>query len=86
MSTSVATLAADDVPRGAAALGVDDDADDDEDEVCDDPVDVAAWPPVSTAAIANLLSEELDGAEAELLAANVTLLAGEMDGTEDPVP
>ena len=86
VSTSVATLAADDVPRGAAALGVDDDAEDDEDEACDDPVDVAAWPPVSTAAIANLLSEELDGAEAELLAANVTLLAGEMDGTEDPVP
>ncbi len=81
-TSALAALAVYDPPVGAATLG----ADDDEDDGCDDPDDVAAGLPVSTAAIADLLSEEFDGAEAELLAANVTPLADDMDGTEEPVP
>jgi hypothetical protein len=51
-----------------------------------DVADVVVWLPVSTAAIADLLSEEFDNAEAELLAVNVTPPAREMEGSEEPVP
>jgi hypothetical protein len=79
-TSALATVAVYDPPLAAGALGVEDDEDD------DDPDDVVAGLPVSTAAIADLLSEEFDGAEVGLLAAIVTPLADVMDGTEVPVP
>jgi len=49
-------------------------------------VDASDWIPAATAAIADLVSGEFEKAVAELLAANVTPPAGEMAGTEEPVP
>jgi hypothetical protein len=86
LTSLLVVVVVNDFVPGVAALD-----DEDEDDCADpgavaDPEDVAVWLPVSTAAIADLLSEELDGAEAELLAAIVTLLACEMDGIEEPGP
>jgi hypothetical protein len=82
----LAAVALSDVPLDVAAPVEDgDDAKDDVD-VDVDPDEVAGCAPVSTAAIADLFSTEFDSAGAELAAANVTPVACEMDGIDDPVP
>jgi hypothetical protein len=80
----LAAVALSDVPLDVAAP-VEDGAEDDV-EVEVDPEEVADCAPVSTAAIADLFSAEFDNAGAELVAANVTPVACEMDGIDDPVP